>query len=199
MGKTMNKTLLLSMMLLLSACATNEASAQVAANPCKNLNTPGKPLQLQLDEFELVLKRKKRMCLDFRQIKTDMFRIRVDTGDSNYSWDDGPITVAGKSQATGSPTISGSNSAGDPDIILVTVTDASVQSSVSADYDYWIKVPGVGLLDPKVRIIRQNSTPLRKDDAEAALAEIGMDRDELEMLLREYPDLARPKEAASQP
>lgn len=189
MRKTTKKShLLTTMMLLLSVCASTDASAQAPPDPCKNLNKPNKPLQLQLDEFELVLKRKKRMCLDFRNISTATFRIRLDAGDSGYTWEAGEITVEGKVQSTGAPVISGSNSV-NPDEIIVDVKDASVPVPNSADYDYWIKVPGVGTLDPKVRIIRQNSVPLRAEDLEMALEDIGMDREEAQRLLGQCPDL----------
>ena len=190
MRKTMNKLLFLAMTLLLSACASTDASAQAPPDPCKNLNKPNKPLQLQLDEFELVLKRKKRMCLDFRNSNSGTFRIRVDAGDSGYTVASGTITVEGKDQSTGAPAISGSNSA-DPELIVVDVRDASVQSPNSEDYAYWIKVPGVGTLDPKVRIIRQNSVPLKAQDLGMALEDIGMDREEAQRLLEQCQDLAR--------
>ena len=195
MKKTTKKTLLLTTMtLLLSACASTDAGAQAPPDPCLGLNKPNKPLQLQLDEFELVLKRKKRMCLDFRTISTGTFRIRVDVGDSGYTFASGAITVAGKSTATGTPGITGTNSAADPELIIVSVTDASVQSPNSADYAYWIKVPGVGTLDPKVRIIRQNSVPLQAQDLAMALQDIGLDREEAQRLLGQCPDLNNCKE-----
>jgi hypothetical protein len=131
------------------------------------------------------------MCLDFRPIKKDAFRIRVDAGDSGYTWAAGAITVEGKNQSTGQPVISGKNSAAEPNLILVEVTDASVPVTNSADYEYWIKVPGVGMLDPIVRIIRTSSAPLLAQDIAMdlqdrglTLEDIGLNREELERRLR---------------
>jgi hypothetical protein len=187
-----------AMTLILSACATTEASAQT----CGNLNTPSVVLPLNLDKFELVLKNKKKMCLDFRQLKADRFRIKVDVGSSGYTWASGAIMVESKNQSTGQPVISGTNSATDPDLIWVDVTDASVPGTNSADYEYWIKVPGVGTLDPIVRIIRTSYAPLLAQDVEAALLDVGvsledidLDHDELVRLLSrkfESQELGKP-------
>lgn len=196
------KTLLLTTMtLLLSACASTDANAQAAADPCAKLYKPNKRLTLLLDEFELVLRHKKRMCLDFRKINTATFKIEVDVGNSGYSYTpEHAITVEGKSTATGAPVISGTNSATEPDVITVKVTDANPPLPDSADYNYWIKVPDVGMLDPKVRIIRgPGFAPIWAQDVEAALQDlgvtledIGLDREELESLLGEKFEAQQP-------
>ncbi len=184
MIRTTIKTLLLTTMTLIM-CATTDASAQ--ANPCGNLNTPSVELRLDLDKFELRFTNKKHMCLDFRTANSGTFRIRVDAGNSGYTSESGAITVEGKNQSTGAPVVTGTNSAADPYIILIDVTDASVPVTNSADYAYWIKVPGVGTLDPIVRIIRTSFAPLLAQDVETALQDqgltledIGLDRADLE-------------------
>jgi len=189
MTRTIKKLLLTTMTLIPSACATTQAIAQ--AGPCGNLNTPSVELRLDLDKFELVFRNKKAMCLDFRQSNSGTFRIRVDAANSGYTWAAGAITVEGKNQSTGAPVIIGTNSATDPNLILVDVTDASVPVTTSADYAYWIKVPGVGMLDPIVRIIRTSVASLLAEDVATDLQErgltledIGLTREELESRLR---------------
>ena len=195
MRKTTKKShLLTTMMLSLSVCASTDAGAQAPPDPCKNLNKPNKPLQLQLDEFELVLKRKKRMCLDFRTISTGTFRIRVDVGDSGYTCGGRRDHRCRQVNGDRRTRYQRDRTRRDPDEIIVDVKDASVPVPNSADYDYWIKVPGVGTLDPKVRIIRQNSVPLQAQDLAMALQDIGLDREEAQRLLGQCPDLNNCKE-----
>ena len=142
------------------------------------------------------------MCLDFRTASSGTFRIRVEAGTSGYTWTAGAITVESKNQSTGAPVIIGSNSAANPNEIIVDVTDASVPVTNSADYAYWIKVPGVGMLDPIVRIIRTSFAPLLAEDVEMelqvlglTLEDIGLNREELERRLRTKFESEPPAEA----
>jgi len=138
----------------------------------------------------MVLKDKKQMCFDFTGANGGTFRIAVDVGDSGYDWSDGPIRVRAKRSGNGMPTIEGSNSSGDPYMVVVRVQELPGAPNSSRDYGYLIEVPTVGTLDPMVRIIRDVSFMLRWQDLSTALDEIGMDREELELVLRWHDDQA---------
>ena len=202
MTKTTIKLLLLTTMtLILSACATTKASAQ--AGPCGNLNTPSAVLPLDLEKFELKFRNKKQMCLDFRTASSGTFRIRVEAGTSGYTWTAGAITVESKNQSTGAPVIIGSNSAANPNEIIVDVTDASVPVTNSADYAYWIKVPGVEHAGPdspdhpdQLRAAVLGSG--RRDGAAGPGVDArghGLNREELERRLRTKFESQPPAEA----
>jgi hypothetical protein len=112
--------------------------------------------KLWIDKYRLELKEQQPICVTM----PGEFEIRIhQPGNSSVAIDIGDVTVHEK--AEGGPTIRGVN---DPTVnkVVVSVGGDPNEYDPGDDFDFYIEVKGVGILDPRVRIVDTDTLAARK-------------------------------------
>jgi hypothetical protein len=135
--------------LLLSAMLLNVSTAIADEDDCAYMTS----LRLIVDEYHLRLNSKRPICVVSPGTVTIRVRPRLFSG---YVIEPGSVTV--KEKVKDSLEIYGTNE-DDAGKIVVTIGDGGTENT---NFEFLITVDGVGVLDPKVRVVGDGNLDLHK-------------------------------------
>ena len=177
-------TIAIIALLFASACVHAEIKAPAECPPMSGNDG----LRLTVDQYRLGLNNNKPICT----VLPGTFRIKVrNPPNADHDVQAGDITIE---QKAGAPfSISGDNSA-DKDYVDVTVAEFVTIPETESDCDdgtgdecakFWIKVKGVGELDPKVRVVDATKQMIHQRDTLAEVFDdLGLTLDEVNAVFR---------------
>ena len=181
------------------------AAIGAEAGPCAGGHDNAQPVYLLLNKQMLYLVHTKPVCAHIDGLPAERtFTVRVLAGNSGYKFSPNTqITIKEKQSGRKYPEIRGENSAASPMEFQVTVQEAKRKTETnSMDYSFWIKVPGLGELDPKVRVIRAGpflpEDRLRYNDVVEALGELEIEPWEAVRLIEEFHGPRPPQKQQSE-
>ena len=135
----MIKNIQLITVAIITACACASSNAEAPVCPPKGMS------MLTLSDYHLVFNEKKPICVTV----PGSFLIKIhNPPNSDFSVGKGDVTIEAKS--SDGLTIIGTN---DDEVDKITVTvDGNLEMGKEV-YDFLIRVDGLGILDPKVRVV----------------------------------------------
>lgn len=165
----MTKNLTVAIFLALALIASQSACAQAPECP------PPNELQLTVGQYQLNLNEKKPICVTV----PGTFKIKIiNPPNSDVNIGVGEVTVEAKSSAGLS--IEGSN---DAPVNKVTV-EVEGTAEKGDEFSFLIRVEGVGVLDPKVRVVDNDTMMLLTSEAfYDALDTLGLSLEEANKLI----------------
>ena len=189
----LTKRIFQSLSTILIVCFASACAAPVALADLKCADRAGnKRAQLTIAEYQLGLDTKKTFCVEIG--KTYNIPIKI-PGYSKYKVEAGDVTVE---QKPGSPLIITGNNLDNPKYLKIMARyfdkDAGDDKDCGDESDdecakFWIKVRGVGELDPRVRVVDSNFAINNLQNALAiTLDDLGLTADEATMLLKTTGD-----------
>ena len=189
----LNKNVFKSLSAILIICVTAACVTQtaLAAPDCPKLSG-WNSVRLTVAQYQLGLNKIKPICVDLD--KSYNIRIVV-PGSSDHKVDAGDVTVEQKS---GSPFIISGDNSDDAKYLKITVKNYDADAGDEVDCGdgsddvcagFWIKVKGVGELDPRVRVVNSKVAMVNLQDTLAeVLDDLGLTAEEATKLLAEPHD-----------
>lgn len=157
----MRITAIFALMTVVTACSVHPTNARAEACP------PPNALILRVGKYEMDLQDKRPICVTV----PGTFAIKiVNPAGSGISIDPGDVTVKEKQGIN--VTIEGSNSGTTNKLDVV----ISGTADIDDEFDFLIAVEGVGILDPKVRVVDGNILrQFQHAEIDALIDDLGID------------------------